>query len=419
VLATIDVPRIWRPQGAADRLFDAREPEVLLCGPAGTGKSRGCLEYLHHLCTKFAGIRAAIVRKTRKAITQSALVTWEKEVLHPLDRVRFRTAEQEYRYPEGSVVVVSGLDRPEKIMSSQYDVIYVQEATELTEDDWESLTTRLRNNVLPWQQLIADCNPAAPVHWLKQRCDQGRTRLLESRHADNPTVTADYLAKLDALTGVRLLRLRQGLWAAAEGLIYDGWDSAVHLVDGFPIPRDWPRYWVVDFGYTNPFVWQAWASDPDGRLYRYRELYRTQRLVEDHARDIRRVTAGDPRPVAVICDHDAEDRATLERHLGVRTLAAHKAVSPGIQAVASRLKVAGDGRPRLFLLRDALDERDPLLVEAKRPTCTDEEVESYVWNVAGGRKKGEEPLKENDHGCDCTRYLVAYRDLKARSFASW
>jgi phage terminase large subunit len=123
--------------------------------------------------------------------------------------------------------------------------------------------------------------------------------------------------------------------------------------------------------------------------------------------------------VAVICDHDAEDRATLERHLGVRTLAAHKAVSPGIQAVASRLKVAGDGRPRLFLLRDALDERDPLLVEAKRPTCTDEEVESYVWNVAGGRKKGEEPLKENDHGCDCTRYLVAYRDLKARSFASW
>jgi predicted transcriptional regulator len=40
----------------------------------------------------------------------------------------------------------------------------------------------------------------------------------------------------------------------------------------------------VDFGYTNPFVMQWWAEDPDGRLYLYREIYRTRRLVEDHAK---------------------------------------------------------------------------------------------------------------------------------------
>lgn len=416
-LATVE--RIWRPRGAADGVWDAHDPEVLLCGPAGTGKSRGCLEYLHHTAIKYPGIRAAIVRKTRMSLTQSALVTWDKEVLHPSDQVRFRTSEQEYRYPNGSVAVISGLDKADKIMSSQYDLIYVQEATELTEDDWESLTTRLRNNVLPWQQLIADCNPAAPSHWLKRRCDSGQTRLLESRHEDNPTITPEYLATLDRLTGVRLLRLRKGIWAAAEGLIYDGWDSARHLIDGFPIPADWPRFWVVDFGYTNPFVWQAWAADPDGRLYRYREIYRTQRLVEDHAQDIRAATAGEPRPQAIICDHDAEDRATLERHVGIPTTAAHKAVSPGIQAVAARLKVAGDGKPRLFLFRDALWERDPLLVDAKKPTCTEEEVDSYVWNTAGGRRKGEEPLKDNDHGMDCNRYMVAHVDLGAGPPQLW
>jgi phage terminase large subunit len=90
-------------------------------------------------------------------------------------------------------------------------------------------------------------------------------------------------------------------------------------------------------------------------------------------------------------------------------VAARKAVSPGIQAVASRMK--GDGAfPRILFLRDSLVERDPALVDAKKPTCTEEEVESYVWNLASGRKKGEEPVKEHDHGMDATRYMVMHLD---------
>lgn len=444
-VATLDprmVRRVWSPRGAASRLWRARDPEVLLSGPAGTGKSRGVLEYLHHCAHKYPGMRGLMLRKTRTSLTQSALVTFERQVVHPLDRVVFRTTEQEFRYPGGSVVVVGGLDKPTKVMSAEYDLIYVQEATELTEDDWESLTTRLRNGVMPYQQIVADCNPSAPSHWLKKRCESGKTRMLESRHEDNPTITPEYMAKLDALTGVRYLRLRKGLWAAAEGLVYEGWDPARHLLDRLPVPagvdvdrfgvpRGWPRYWVVDFGFTHPFCWQAWTEDPDGRLYRYREIYRTQRLVEDHAADILalhgaslsngRLTwtedAG-PKPRAVICDHDAEDRATFTKHTGLTTVAAKKAVRPGIQAVASRLKAAGDGKPRLYFLRDALVARDPRRDDAKRPACTEEEVESYVWDTSNGRKRGEEPVKEDDHGMDCTRYMVAHRDLGG-GFASW
>lgn len=413
----------YTPLGAARRLFHSQAPEVVLSGPAGTGKSFACLHKLHALCGQVPGIRVLVLRKTLSSLTASGLVTYTERVLHPLDGVRFFGGNAQkpphYIYPSGAVIVVGGLDKPSRVMSAEYDVIYVQEATELRESEWEPLTSRLRHNVLPYQQLLGDCNPDAPTHWLKRRADRGMTLMLESRHEDNPTVTPEYLAKLDALTGVRKERLRYGRWAAAEGIVYDGWDPAVHLVDAFPIPRDWPRYWAVDFGFTHAFVWQAWARDPDGRLYRYREIYRTKRLVEDHARDILARTGGEPRPVAVVCDHDAEDRATLEKHLGMRTTPAHKAVSPGIQAVASRLKPAGDGRPRLYFLRDALTERDPELDDAALPCCTEEELDGYVWDLSMGRKKGEEPVKERDHGADATRYLVAHIDPLGPSGAGY
>ena len=94
---------------------------------------------------------------------------------------------------------------------------------------------------------------------------------------------------------------------------------------------------------------------------------------------------------------------------------AHKSVSDGIQAVASRLKRAGDGKPRILYFENALIERDQELARQKKPTCTIEEFDSYVWDTRQGLKRGEQPVKENDHGCDCDRYLVARFDLRPLS----
>lgn len=426
----------YRPRGVARALFECRASEVLLSGPAGTGKSRACLEKLHLMALLNPGMRGLIVRKTLASLGSTGLVTWRehvaKESLAVGDVVWYGGSPQEaaaYRYSNGSTVVVGGLDKAQKVMSSEYDVIFVQEAIELTVDDWEALTTRLRNGKVSFQQLLADCNPSTPTHWLKARADRGDTVMLESRHEDNPVlfgpdgtltpIGVDYVGKLDRLTGVRYHRLRHGRWVAAEGLIYEEWDPAVHLVDRMPIPQTWTRWWSIDFGFTNPFVWQDWAEDPDGRLYLVREIYRTRRLVEDHAKHILRLVAPagkwvEPRPRAVICDHDAEDRATLERHLGLSTVAAKKTVSDGIQAVQTRIRPAGDGRPRLFILRDSLAERDPELEESKRPTCTAEEIVGYVWDQTPGKPPKETPVKDNDHGMDAARYVVAERDLGAR-----
>ncbi len=245
------------------------------------------------------------VAKDAESLTESALVTFEEKVLpegHPaLATGGQRRVRQAYRYGNGSTIVVGGLDKPGKVMSTEYDVVYVQEAIELQEEAWEAVTTRLRHGRLPYQQLMADTNPDRPTHWLKCRCDAGVTRLLESRHQDNPTLWdgkdwtpagRTYISKLDALTGPRKQRLRFGRWVQAEGVVYDGWDAALHAIAPLDVPAAWTRYWSVDFGYTNPFVCQWWAKDPDGRLYLYREYYRAARSCggrgEGHAGPVRR-----------------------------------------------------------------------------------------------------------------------------------
>ncbi len=422
VSASLD-NRPYEPVGAAKAAFYSRAPEVLLSGPAGTGKSRACLELMHLRASKYPGSRHLIARKTRASLSESGLVTFEEKVLPAGSRIKgtARRYRQLYEYPNGSEIVVAGMDNPDRIMSTEFDTVFIQEATELTETDWENLTTRLRNFVLPYQQLMADCNPGSPTHWLKGRESRGALLLLASVHEDNPTLydrrgcvwteqgTA-YLAKLENLSGVRRLRLLKGIWAMAEGMVYaDVWNPAIHLVDRFEIPVDWRRFLSIDFGYTNPFVCQWWAEDHDGRLYRYREIYRTRRLVEDHAREILGLQAGEPDPVAVVTDHDAEDRATLEKYLRRGTIPAVKSVSDGIQAVASRMKIAGDGKPRLFLLRDSLVGLDADLADRKLPTCADEEIESYVWD-----EKKDLPVKRDDHGMDAMRYAVMWAEVSSR-----
>jgi len=161
----------YRPKGAARELFTCKLPEVGLSGPAGTGKSRAVLEKLHTLADKYHGSRHLVIRKTRTSITSTTLVTFEKWVLPPGNAtVNYQQAE----YTNGSVIVFGGMDKSSKIMSSEYDTIFVPEATELQEAEWEDLTTRLRWGVVPYQQMLFDCNPGAPTHWLKRRANEGK-----------------------------------------------------------------------------------------------------------------------------------------------------------------------------------------------------------------------------------------------------
>lgn len=421
-------------RGAPWELGTCHDPEVGIDGPAGTGKTFGILYFIHTLLLMYPGAKFLVARKYNTDLAGSALATYRDSVLDDDEGIHYfggnKVKPAAYEYPNGSLLLVNGLDKPGKVKSMEFDGIYINEATECDIDDIEFCRMRLRKGKIPWQQLIMDFNPDAPTHFLNQRMNDGITTRLLSRHEDNPhywdAVKQDWteagrkyvLGILGGLTGVRLARYRYGIWAAAEGTVYeDSWDRSRNVVKSFPIPLDWPRYMSVDFGYTNPFVCKWYALDPDGRAYCYRELYQTKKLVEEHAKTIKHYSrwgekGGDPLPRAIIADHDAEGRATLERHLGLMTIPAYKAVSEGIQAVASRLRPAGDGKPRLMYFRDALVEPDPELVKAKKPKCTIEEFDVYVWDTRQNMKRGEAPMKENDHGMDTDRYFIAHLDVR-------
>jgi len=363
-----------------------------------------------------------MVRKTRKSLSESVLAELERKVLPPSSPLLSgadRQHRSKYAYPNGSEVILAGLDDVSRIMSSQFDVVYVAEATEITEHDLEILVSRLRNNALrdkktgqPWHQVICDCNPCFPSHWLKKRCDREQMTYIESRHEDNPACTPDYLERLRQLSGVRRKRLYSGLWVAAEGAVYSEWDRNVHLLDCFEILDDWLRIRVIDFGFRDPFVCLWLAVDPESRLYVYRQLYMTGRLVEDHAKDILQLSRHE-HISATICDHDAEGRGTLERR-GIRTLSASKSILTGIQAVQARLRLSSDGKPRLFVLNDSLVERDPTLLAAKKPTCIEEEFEAYEWAAQmEDQVLKETPIDRDNHALDALRYgIIALRRME-------
>lgn len=396
-----------------------------MVGPAGTGKTLAILKKINARMWEHPGARTLVVRKVRADLAQSVLVTYERDVLglsNPICAGVQRENRMAYRYPNGSEVVVGGMDRPGKILSAEYDIIYPAEAIQFEPQDWETFVMRNRNYVIPIQQIIADTNPGAPHHWLKQRADAGITRLLNTFHEDNPAYWdaekgdwtprgRDYvLGKLSRLSGVYKARYKDGKWVIAEGAVYDEWNDAIHLVDRFPIPADWRRFRVVDFGYNNPFVCQWWAMDHDDHLYMYREIYMSRRTVKVHAEQINRLSQGE-RIEFSVADHDAEDRATLEEN-GIPTIPARKAISVGIQAVQERLKVRGDGLPGLMVMKDSLVERDPALFDEEigrpiKPTCTAEEIGNYVWaKGADGKPAKELPVDMDNHGMDTTRYLV-------------
>ncbi len=424
--------RTYEPRGANRDLLLNRDPLVLISGPAGTGKSHAALYKMHLTAAMVPGLRGLILRQTHASLTASTLVTYEHFVAAEelaSGKVRWFGGSGRkppaYQYANGSEILVGGLDKPGKLLSTEYDRVFLDEGNQSSVTAVETIITRLRGSAPTYKQLMLACNPDHPQHHLKQRADGGGMRILHGLHSDNPryvntdgTLTAegvDYMANLDLLTGIRRSRYRDGLWVAAEGVVYEDWHESRNVVDELPDMPGWPLLIAIDWGFSNPLAVQFWRIDPDGRMWLVHEIHQTQTLVEDMARQVKRLLAERPdwpAPMAVVADHDAEDRKTFERHSGLVTTAARKSVTRGVQLTQSRVRAAGDGLPRLIVYRHALAGRDDVAERQKRPRGFLGEVTGYVWAMelgADGIPK-EVPLKLNDHSMDTARYAVAHLD---------
>lgn len=386
-------------------------------------------------------------------IVGRTLQTIERNIIDPLQSAEiFGFCSSQVHHTRGSgVATIMGRTvhlvgahnvlAEDRIRGTTITLGYVDEATLLPHAFWMMLLSRLST---VGAKLFATTNPDSPSHWLRKhfmlRSRDVGMRYWNFRLEDNPSLDPEYVERLKRqYQGLWYRRFIDGAWCMAEGAIYEGWNDAIHVVPAFRPPDTWSRWWTVDFGFVHPFIAQFWAEDPDGRLWLYREIVHTHRLVEDHARQmlatVRKPNSAvdwdkvgrepdpakaadwewtEPKPRAVICDHDAEDRATLDKHLGMGTSQAKKSVSDGIQAFASRLKVAGDGKARLFVMKDAVLERDPLMEAAHAPIGLEAEIAGYIWDTGGGKKPKEEPLKIMDDSCDAGRYMVAELDLGGR-----
>lgn len=392
---------------------------LLLTGSAGGGKSRLAAEKIHGYCLRYPGATWLIMRKAREWAGRSIVPFYEQTVVGSDPRVRHNKSDGAFYYKNGSTVYSGGMldaKQRESVRSiggaGGLDGAWFEEANAFTRQDFEEIIGRIRHTAAPWQQIILTTNPDAPTHWIyKDLIQGGGAACYYSGAKDNPYNSPAYLANLGKLTGVLAQRLVYARWVQAEGAVYEEYDPAVHVIERAQCPPFVRRIRAVDFGYNNAFVCQWWGIDNDGAMYLYRELYVTRQLVEDLAPRIIALSGGELIE-ATVADHDAEDRATLAKH-HVATVPALKSISPGIQAVQARLKVQPNGKPRLFFVRGALVEIDPLLDAAKLPTCTLDEMTAYTWPLAqNGKPIKEQPVKEHDHGMDALRYAVQHVDSR-------
>jgi len=279
----------YKPMGGCAEFIYCKEHEYIAAGPAETGKTLAACWKIHMLSLKYPGLNGAVIRKTQKSLYGSVLQTWERVIKDAPVSPYGGEKPEKYIYDNGSVIWVGGMDNSDKVLSSERDFFYVNQAEELSLDDWEKLTTRTtgRGAVMPYTMTFGDCNPAGSKHWIRQRAQAGSLKIINTSHRDNPTIFDAQgnltergkrsLGALQSLTGVRRKRLYEGIWATAEGAVFDMFDAAIHVK-----VQDIGNYknfrLAMDEGYTNPAVILVIGEDNDGRRHVFKEFYERGKL---------------------------------------------------------------------------------------------------------------------------------------------
>lgn len=294
-------------------------PEWMLSGPSETGKTWATLWRLDQLLRTTPNAQAALMRKVRSTIGPTVLRTYLRVIARSQSGAApFGGKNPEwYDYPNGARLWIGGMDDPGKVLSGERDFIYINQAEELNQDDWETLSTRAtgRGAVTETPMLFGDCNPGPADHWILRRRDAGALMILESRHEDNPSLYDDNgeltaqgtrtMAVLSALTGVRKQRLRYGLWVGAEGQFFEAWDAALHVCDPFAIPADWPIWGAFDYGFVHNTAFGLFTRHED-QVYLIGEHVQNKATVRHHAEAIKALCARlrVPVPAQIVAGHD-------------------------------------------------------------------------------------------------------------------
>ena len=232
---------------------------------------------------------------------------------------------------------------------------------------------------------------------------------------DNPYLSAEEVRRLTlTLTDEELEARKHGRFVALSGLVYKEFREEVHVIDPFPVPREWQDTISIDPGMDAPLSAHWYAVDHDGTVYVVAEHYQKGWNINQHMRAIERVSneidwKRDVRGHLSCIMDAAADQHSLQNERSVAELLreagmnvntnVNKSKWAGIQVVKQYLEGRPhydeqrwpNGKPKLFIFS----------------TCTAmiKEIKAYRWkeNQTGSR---EEPIKKNDHAMDDLRYYL-------------
>lgn len=287
--------RIDAPSEKQKLFLKANTKHVAFGGARGGGKSWSVRTKAKLLAVKYPGIKCLIVRRTYQELLNNHINMLTAE----LNGIAgYNKSEKVFNFVNGSSIKLGycGCDRDLlQYQGAEYDVIFLDEATQLSEYQMKSFTACLRGvNDFP-KRIYYTCNPGGQGHqyikriFIDRRYEDGEVpedyTFIQSLATDNKALMEsqpDYIRQLEALPPKLREAWLYGSWDVYEGQFFEEFrdDPAhygdrryTHVIQPFEIPDGWQRYRSFDWGYNHPFSCGWWAVDYDGVIYRILELY--------------------------------------------------------------------------------------------------------------------------------------------------
>jgi PBSX family phage terminase large subunit len=210
---------------------------------------------------------------------------------------------------------------------------------------------------------------------------------------DNLSLTEKIRQRYASLySGVFYQRYIQGLWVVAEGIIYDMFSEAKHIVSKITSSAAAKYYVSCDYGTQNATVFLLWQSGSEGKWYCIDEYYysgrdESEQKTDNAYADDYEAFIGNRKIEAIIVDPAAASFIAELRKRGHKVIKARNDVLDGIRYVGMLLNT------------------EKIYFHSKCKN-TIKEFNSYVWDTKASEKGGEDkPLKQHDHAMDAVRYF--------------
>ena len=370
---------------AVTRLFNelckSDKSTIIQRGGARSSKSMSTLQYLIYKMTTQKNAQILITRKTFPALRVTAYKVFI-DLLKEYGYYRYcnhSLSNNSLTYgPTNAFVAFISVDNPERIMSTEWNYIHMEESTENKYEDYVRLQTRLSSPTDTLNQMLLSFNPISALHWVKTKVVDVDTDLDEivSNYEDNPFLSQVYIDR-------KLLPLKtqdanawkifgEGEWGSLENIIYKNYDT-VNIIT----PKSGEIVYGVDFGFNVPSSLVK-IKEVDDKFYIAEKIYLTGLTNSDLIQKIKMLGVGQH---MIYCDAAEPQRIEEMRRAGLNARKANKSVKDGIDFVK---------RKKLHITRPSVN-----IIK---------EIGSYSYRKDINGNVIDEPVKFNDHAMDAIRY---------------